>query len=184
MIAKIVIAAGLIAISAGAASANPAEARNELNMRTGPGPQYAIVISMPRGANARVWNCDGAWCRVSWNGHSGYSSERYLDITRYAPTVARGPAPAVTYAAPARVTYTAPAVVARQSYNDYAYAPEYRTRYVAPAPAVTYTAPAPAVAVAPGYNDYAYAPEYRTTYIEPAPVLPNPFDFPLLPWNW
>jgi hypothetical protein len=155
------MAAGLLALSAGAAAANPAVAYNELNMRAGPGPEYAVIISMPRGANARVWNCDGAWCRVSWNGYSGYSSQRYFGITRYAPTVAAAPAPAVTYVAPA------PAVT-----------------YAAPAPAVTVAAPAPAgaVAVAPGYNDYAYAPEYRTTYVEPAP--PNPLDFPLLPWNW
>jgi uncharacterized protein YraI len=156
MVLKTAIAAGLIAISAAAASANPAEALNELNMRAGPGPQYSIVISMPRGANAQAWNCDGAWCRVSWNGYAGYASERYLDITRYVPTVARAPAPAVA-----------------PGYYDYAYAPEYRT---------TYVERAPTVAVTPGYNDYAYAPEYRTTYVEPA--LPNPLAFPLLPWNW
>jgi uncharacterized protein YraI len=138
------IAAGLLALSSGVASANPAVAENELNLRAGPGPGYAVIISMPRGANARAWNCDGAWCRVSWNGHSGFASQRYLDITRYAPTVAAASAPAVTYAASA--------------------------------PAVTYTAP--------GYNDYAYAPEYRNyAYSQPAP-LPNPLDFPLLPWNW
>lgn len=127
-----IMAAGVVLLSAGAASANPAVAQNELNMRTGPGPQYPVVVSMPRGANAQVWNCDGAWCRVSWNGHSGFSSQRYLDITRYAPTEAAVAAPAVTY-------------------------------------------------TAPGYADYAYAPEYRTYTYAP---LPNPLDFPLLPWNW
>jgi len=141
---KPAIAAALIAISAGAATAKPAEALNELNMRSGPGPQYRTIISMPRGANARVWNCDGAWCQVSWNGYSGYASERYLDITRYAPSVARASTPAVTYFAPEA---------------------------------------APAVSVPPGYNDYAYAPQYRQSYVEPSP-LPNPLDFPLLPWNW
>jgi uncharacterized protein YraI len=38
--------------------------------------------------------------------------------------------------------------------------------------------------VRPAYRDYAYSPGYRSyAYAEPAP-LPNPLDFPLLPWNW
>jgi len=146
------IGAGFVLLTAGAASANPAVAENELNMRIGPGPQYPIIISMPRGANARAWNCDGAWCQVSWNGHSGFASQRYLDITLYPPTARMERAPDAVYVTAPGVTYTT-----TQGYDDYAYAPEYRT--------------------------YGYRPEYQAYGYQPA-ALPNPLEFPLLPWNW
>jgi uncharacterized protein YraI len=126
------IAAGLLALTTGVASANPAVVQQDLHMRAGPGPQYGMVTVMPQGADVRAWNCDGAWCRVSYNGRSGFASERYLDIGQ--------------------------ARVIEPEFRGYAYAP--------------------------GYRDYAYAPGYRNyAYYEPAP-LPNPLDFPLLPWNW
>jgi len=155
------IGAGLALLTAGAASANPAVAENELNMRMGPGPQYPILISMPRGANARAWNCDGAWCRVSWNGHSGFASQRYLDITLYPPTAMRARVPEAAYVTAPAVAYTT-----TQGYDDYAYAPEYRT-----------------YGYRQDYQTNGYQPDYPTNGYQPA-ALPTPLDFPLLPWNW
>jgi uncharacterized protein YraI len=117
------IAAGLLALSGGAASANPAVVAQDLHLRAGPGANYAVVSVMPQGADVQAWNCDGGWCRVSYNGETGFASRRYLDVGY------------------ARMT--------RPANRAYAYAPR------------------------PAYRTYAYA----------AP-LPNPLDFPLLPWNW
>jgi uncharacterized protein YraI len=143
MLKKTAIAAGIVLLSAGAASANPAVAAQNVHLRVGPGPEYAAVTVVPRGAGVRAWNCDGLWCQVTYRGRSGFADQSSFDITRERPTVAVAPP-------------VAPVVVERA---------------VAP------------VVVPPGYDDYAYAPEYQSTYVEPAP-LPNPFDFPLLPWNW
>lgn len=128
MLKSTMIAAGLLALSGGAAMANPAVVERDLHLRAGPGANYAIVSVMPQGTDVQAWNCDGGWCRVSYNGRMGFASQRYLDIG---------------YAS-----------MARPAYRSYAYAGP----------------PAPA------YRAYAYEPAY-------AP-LPNPLDFPLLPWNW
>jgi uncharacterized protein YraI len=125
-----VVAAGLLALSSGAALANPAVVTNDVHLRAGPAADYQVMGVLPQGADVRAWNCDGGWCRVTYGGQEGFASESYLDIGH-----ARMAAPA---------------------YDEYSYRS--------------------------GYRDDAYAPEYRNYAYEPS--LPNPLDFPLLPWNW
>ena len=187
------IAAGLLALAAGAAPANAAVVEQSVHLRSGPGTRYAVITTMPSGVDIEAWNCNGAWCQVSYAGRTGYASQRYLNIA-----TAEGVQP---------------------GFNQFAYAPNYRTTYAsttyAAAPAVTYEAPPPAPAYAyapgswgygygyaPGFRSVAFAPGYETyaaayepayvappAYVEPAyawgpPVLPNPLAFPLFPWNW
>jgi uncharacterized protein YraI len=145
------IAAGLLALSTGAASAYPAVVTDDLHLRSGPATDYQVIGVLPQGADVRVQSCNEGWCRVSYAGREGFASEHYLDISqaRMTPPIERG------YAY-------------RPGYRDYAYVPAYRDEAY----------------VTPGYRDYAYAPGYRDyAYSQPAP-LPNPLDFPLLPWNW
>lgn len=79
---KTLLAAGLLALSTGMASAFPAVVENDLNLRAGPGTAYHVIDVMPGGAAVQAWNCDGGWCRVNYGGQTGYASRSYLDIGR------------------------------------------------------------------------------------------------------
>jgi uncharacterized protein YraI len=75
-----ILAAGVLALSAGAASALPAVTANDLNLRAGPGTGYGVVAVMPAGAAVDAYDCGGGWCRVDYGGQIGFASRRYLDI--------------------------------------------------------------------------------------------------------
>ena len=85
------LAAGILLLSAGAASA--AVVTRDLNLRSGPGTRYAVIDTMPGGAHVDVLGCAGAWCRVDWRGRVGFASAHYL--------AGEG----ATYIAPPRVYY-------------------------------------------------------------------------------
>ena len=57
-----------------------ATATTELNIRSGPGPQYASIGFIASGDTASVEGClDGSkWCRVSYNGVDGWAYSDYL----------------------------------------------------------------------------------------------------------
>jgi hypothetical protein len=65
-------------IGVGAAMAYPAATSADLNLRTGPGTQYRVIASMPRGARVEVLGCSRGWCEVQWRGRRGFASERFL----------------------------------------------------------------------------------------------------------
>jgi uncharacterized protein YraI len=103
------LAAGVLALSSGAALARPAVVDNDLHLRAGPGAGYGVVEVMPQGTTVDAWNCDGGWCQVSFNGIEGYASESYLDLGR------------AGYTSPAYRSYG----YARPAYRSYAYAEPY-----------------------------------------------------------
>jgi hypothetical protein len=72
--------AGALSLGAAAAVADPAMTISDLNMRVGPGTQYAVVASIPGGASIEASDCDGGWCAAIWQGEQGYVSQRYLDF--------------------------------------------------------------------------------------------------------
>ncbi|MGD9867278.1 MAG: SH3 domain-containing protein [Hyphomicrobiales bacterium] len=41
-------------------------------LRTGPGPKYATIASLPRGAQVNASTCRAGWCRAEWRGQRGY----------------------------------------------------------------------------------------------------------------
>ncbi|WP_312653792.1 SH3 domain-containing protein [Proteiniclasticum sp.] len=49
-----------------------------LNMRTGPGTGYAILLVIPKGSEVRVISTADGWSKVVYNGKSGYASSAYL----------------------------------------------------------------------------------------------------------
>lgn len=79
---KTLVAVGLLAMSAGAASAFPAVVQNDLHLRAGPGTGYGVIGVLPAGATIDAWNCYGGWCRVNFAGRTGYASDHYLDVGR------------------------------------------------------------------------------------------------------
>lgn len=74
-------ALALLATTA-AASAAPAFATNNVNVRSGPGTGYAVVDSLRRGERVDVQYCRGSWCFVEKRGPDGWVSANYLDRGR------------------------------------------------------------------------------------------------------
>ncbi|SPH24194.1 hypothetical protein DEA8626_03243 [Defluviimonas aquaemixtae] len=70
--------AGLLA--SGAAMAMETTATTDLNLRAGPGPNYAVTGVIPAQAAVEVAGCIDAanWCQVSYDGQTGWSYGDYL----------------------------------------------------------------------------------------------------------
>ncbi|AJD41958.1 DUF1236 domain-containing protein [Rhizobium sp. SEMIA 4085] len=77
------LAGAVLAASAGFANAEmSATAINDLNVRSGPGPQYPSVGVATRGSAAILDGCiqGSRWCRVDVNGMRGWVYAEYLQV--------------------------------------------------------------------------------------------------------
>ena len=81
----LVMAAGLFAFSTGAAAAGPALVTANLNLRQGPGTNFAVITTIPGGSTVNVGACTGEWCSVSFGSRGGYVLARNLDMDGPAP---------------------------------------------------------------------------------------------------
>ena len=70
-----------LVISAGVALARVGTTTTELGLRAGPSSNTELLLTMPAGAKISVGACSGAWCKVNWNGHSGYAVKSGLAIS-------------------------------------------------------------------------------------------------------
>lgn len=72
-------ALGLLAVT-GVANAATATATTDLNIRSGPGPQYEIVGLVGAGQSTEITGCmEGSkWCRIAANGGQGWVYSDYL----------------------------------------------------------------------------------------------------------
>jgi uncharacterized protein YraI len=61
------------------ASAATAYTTTTLNVRSGPGPGYARVATLPAGHRVTVFDCEGSWCSIRAAGIRGWASANYLD---------------------------------------------------------------------------------------------------------
>ncbi|KRA97233.1 hypothetical protein ASD83_08765 [Devosia sp. Root685] len=61
-----------------AASAAPAIATGNVNVRSGPGTGYAVVDALRRGERVDIQYCRGSWCFVEKRGPDGWVSANYL----------------------------------------------------------------------------------------------------------
>jgi len=76
---RLVVAASLtILASATAAFAAPAVATSNVNLRSGPGTNYAVVGALRTGQNVDVVECQDSWCFIDVGGRSGWASSAYL----------------------------------------------------------------------------------------------------------
>jgi Bacterial SH3 domain len=82
---KLLGAAAILLLSAGAAAAVPAVARSDLNVRSGPGTEYGVVGVIQSGETVDLGRCIGSWCRVAFGGGSGYANRSFLQIAAGAP---------------------------------------------------------------------------------------------------
>jgi len=90
---RLLLGVSLVALSTGAALAAPAIVESGLNLRSGPGTEYAVITTLPAGTTVNASDCAGGWCRVSYNGEEGYASRAYLGIE----TAAEQPYPSYGY---------------------------------------------------------------------------------------
>jgi uncharacterized protein YraI len=70
-----------LVISAGVALARVGTTTTELGLRKGPSPNTELLLTMPAGAKVSVGACSRAWCKVNWNGYSGYAVKSGLAIS-------------------------------------------------------------------------------------------------------
>ena len=67
-----------ILVTTMAASAAPAVATGNVNVRTGPGTGYGVVDTLRRGEQVDVQYCRGSWCYIEKRGPDGWVSANYL----------------------------------------------------------------------------------------------------------
>jgi uncharacterized protein YraI len=144
-------------------------ARTDLNVRSGPDPQFPVIGMIRENRRATVLGCiEGSrWCQVDIGGRTGWAYAQYMTLSGDAVAVLSAPEIEIDVAARQVVTAPAPAVTYRAPAPAVAYqAP----MYGAPAPAVAYQAPmygAPVVAydrpaAAIGYNPPPPVVTYQT----------------------
>lgn len=61
-----------------AAQAAPGTVTSNVNVRSGPGTNYAVVDTARRGEQVDVQRCQGSWCYISKPGPDGWVSANYL----------------------------------------------------------------------------------------------------------
>jgi uncharacterized protein YraI len=73
------LAAGVMLLAcAGVLRAEPAVVDSRLNLRSGPGPAFGVIVVMQPGTKVDVQKCHGTWCRVKHGRRTGYTSRTYL----------------------------------------------------------------------------------------------------------
>lgn len=76
------VTAALVVLPAAAEAAGPAVAYTtaNLNMRAGPGTNYPVITTVPRGGGVTVFGCtaDFSWCDAAFANAKGWVSGRYL----------------------------------------------------------------------------------------------------------
>src|SRR4029453_4235567 len=81
-----------LVISAGVALARVGTTTTDLGLRAGPSSNTELLITIPGGAKVYIGACSGFWCKVGWNGYSGYVVKSGLAISAVpAPRVAVRP---------------------------------------------------------------------------------------------
>jgi uncharacterized protein YraI len=78
----------VLAISAGAALAREAKTVSEVLLRTGPNAKYRLITTIPPETIVYVVSCGRAYCRIDWEGYSGYGRAGALQRTEWGPVTA------------------------------------------------------------------------------------------------
>jgi uncharacterized protein YraI len=85
------LSASIAALSTGWAAAGPAVVLDYLNLRLGPGYNYAVIAVIPAGWPVDAGGCAAGWCQVTVRGIAGYVDANYLGVA---------PTPVIAYTAP------------------------------------------------------------------------------------
>lgn len=83
-LAKTILAttAGLLMTGTALAQTATATATTDLNIRSGPGPQFEAIGVIGSGETATVTGCvtDSMWCEIDFNGTVGFAYSDYLTV--------------------------------------------------------------------------------------------------------
>ena len=55
---------------------------NSLNFRTGPGSDYDIITTLPRGTIVNTIGATGSWTEITYDGNQGYVSSQYITVRK------------------------------------------------------------------------------------------------------
>ncbi|HTM77992.1 MAG TPA: SH3 domain-containing protein [Devosia sp.] len=78
LVTGIAVAAAAAIAFLPAAQAAPGVVTSNVNVRSGPGTNYAVVTAIPSGTQVDVQRCDGGFCYVEGRRISGWVSAQYL----------------------------------------------------------------------------------------------------------
>jgi uncharacterized protein YraI len=106
------MAGAVLLVSAGAAQADPGQATASVNVRSGPGTQYAIRDQLYPGEDVDIGRCTAGWCYIQHDGLDGWVSANYLEFfdDRYAPPPVVIERPPRVYVEPPPVYVTPPPI--------------------------------------------------------------------------
>ena len=74
----VAVAAAAVVVFLPAAYAAPGTITTNVNVRSGPGTNYAVVDTARRGQQVDVQQCQGSWCYIAKPGPDGWVSANYL----------------------------------------------------------------------------------------------------------
>ena len=81
----VAVAATAVVVFLPAAYAAPGTITSNVNVRSGPGTNYAVVDTVRRGTQVDVQQCQGSWCYIAKPGPDGWVSSTYLTAAGGAP---------------------------------------------------------------------------------------------------
>ncbi|WP_052951547.1 SH3 domain-containing protein [Devosia soli] len=81
----VAVAATALVVFLPAAQAAPGTVTSNVNVRQGPGTNYAVVDTVRRGQQVDVQQCQGSWCYIAKPGPDGWISAQYLAAAGGAP---------------------------------------------------------------------------------------------------
>ena len=76
----VLMLASIAVIPASAAACKGAVTTTALNMRSQANTSSDIITTMPGGAGVLVLSTDNGWCKIIYNGNTGYASQQYLQF--------------------------------------------------------------------------------------------------------
>lgn len=74
----VAVAATAVVVFMPAASAAPGVITSNVNVRSGPGTNFAVVDVAARGTQVDVQQCQGSWCYITKSGPDGWVSASFL----------------------------------------------------------------------------------------------------------
>jgi len=84
-------------VGAALAASQALVATGNVNLRSGPGTSYTILVTVPRGASVTATGTtSGAWIQATYAGRTGYLSATYVKASVAAPTATPTTAPTAT----------------------------------------------------------------------------------------
>lgn len=78
IVGALALAVAAVVVFLPAAQAAPGTVTTNVNVRSGPGTNYAVVDVVRAGTRVDVQRCQGSWCYVSKAGPDGWVSASYL----------------------------------------------------------------------------------------------------------